>query len=132
MTSGGVQNTVATTEYERYTYDSGTNPYYSTQGPIVNTNLYLMDNFMNRKFTLNFEGCWLKSLRNVDLDYAKTDGTEVTCTFTLAYYKYNVFANDSEARSLIPDGMYQDDHDKLIAQDQASREQNQGTSEEGD
>ena len=103
-------------------YDSGMNPYYSTQGPIVNTNLYLMDNFMNRKFTINFEGCWLKALRNVDLDYSKTDNTEVTCTFTLAYYKYNVFTNDPETRSLIPDGLYQDEHDKLIAADQASIE----------
>ena len=92
-----------------------------------------MDNFLNRKFTINFEGCWLKSLRNVELDYSKVDGTEVTCTFTLAYYKYNVFTNDTETRSLIPDGLYQDDHDRLIAEDQASRDaaaQQQSSEEE--
>ena len=100
-------------------YDSGMNPYYSTQGPIVNCTLYMMDNFMKRKCTFNFEGCWLKAVKNVELDYAKTEGTEIMATFTMAYYKYNVFNNDLENRKFFPDGLYQDDHDKLMQSDTA-------------
>jgi hypothetical protein len=110
----GVMNTIAKTDYEKYMYDSGANPYYSTQGPVVTTNLYLMDNFMRRKCTFNFEGCWLKHIRNVDLDYSKTDGTDVTCNFSMAYYKYNVFNNDPELKKFFPDGLYNDNHDALL------------------
>ena len=34
---------------------NGEDPYYSTQGPIVPCNLYLLDNFNKRLFTINFE-----------------------------------------------------------------------------
>ena len=112
-----VYGTIAKTDYEKSQYGTNTNPYYSAQGPIVECNLYLMDNFMNRKCTFNFEGCWLKSVRHVELDYNKTEGTEVTCTFTLAYYKYNIINNDLENSTFFPDGFYQDEHDQLIQKD---------------
>lgn len=109
-----VQGEIAKTDYEKYLYESGANPYYSTQGPIVTTNLYLMDDFMNRKCTFNFEGCWLKRIKNVDLDYSKIDGTEVTATFTMAYYKFNIFNNSADLKKLFPDGSYLDNHDSLL------------------
>lgn len=111
---GQVQGTIAKSDYEKYLYESGTNPYYSTQGPIVTTNLYLMDNFMNRKCTFNFEGCWIKRIKYVDLDYAKIDGTEVTCSFDMAYYKFNIFNNSDDLKKLFPDGTYLDNHDQLL------------------
>lgn len=113
----GAQGTIAKTDWEKQQYGNGTNPYYSAQGPIVDCNLYLMDNFMNRKCTFNFEGCWIKGIRNVELDYSKIEGTEMTCTFTLAYYKYNIINNDLENSAFFPDGIYQDEHDKMIQKD---------------
>lgn len=113
----GIKQTIPITEYERMLYNNGLNPYYSAQGPLINANLYFMDNFMNRKCTFNFEGCWIKSIRNVELSYDKTEGTELGCTFTMAYYKYNVFNNDLETSKLFPAGIYQDDHDKLMQED---------------
>ncbi len=110
----GIQNTIATSDYEKYLYDSGSNPYYSTQGPIVTCNLYLMDNFMNRKCTFVFEGCWLKKIKHVDLDYSKIEGTDVTSSFNMAYYKYSIINNDRNLKKFFPDGSYLDNHDKII------------------
>jgi hypothetical protein len=94
---------------------SGQNPHYSTQGPMVNTSLYLMDNFMNRIATFNFEGCFITNIKNVDLDYSKTDKTEIITTFTLSFYKYNVFVNNKNLIGFIPENsLYLDDHDKKI------------------
>ena len=102
--AGAVKQTIATSDLEKAEYKDGTNPYYSVNGPVVDTNLYLMDNFMNRKCTFNFTGCWLKRVKNVDLDYSKTDGTEVVCTFDMAYYKYNVVNNGEDLQKLFPEG----------------------------
>lgn len=110
----GVQNTIAKSDYEKYLYESGSNPYYSTQGPMVTCNLYLMDNFMNRKCTFVFEGCWLKRLKHVDLDYTKIEGTDVTASFTMAYYKYSIINNDKKLKQFFPDGSYLDNHDKML------------------
>ena len=106
----GIMQTIAKTDYEKYLYESGTNPYYTVTGPRVDVNLYLLDNFMNRKCTFNYQGCWIKQIRNVDLDYAKTEGTEVECTFTLSYYKYNVYNNSKDLQEFIPSGIYYDGH----------------------
>lgn len=110
----GVQQTIAKTDYEKYLYETGTNPNYSTQGPIVNASLYMMDNFMKRKCTFNFEGCWIKNIKNVELDYSKVSGTEIACTFTMAFYKYSIYNNDKDTKEFFPDGLYLDNHDKLI------------------
>jgi hypothetical protein len=111
----GIKRNIETAEYEKYLADSGQNPYHSTQGPIVNCNLYLMDNFMNRMATFNFDGCFLTDIKNVDLDYSKTDNTEIVTTFTMSFYKYNVFINNHDLRNYIPDGgLYLDEHDKMI------------------
>ena len=74
-----------------------------------------MDDFMNRKCTFNFEGCWIKRIKNVDLDYSKTDGTEIAATFTMAYYKFNIFNNSADLKQLFPDGGYLDGHDALVS-----------------
>ena len=113
----GVKRTINTEEYNRWMNETGKNPYYSTQGPIVNSTLFLMDNFMNRIATFNFEGCFITSLKNVDLDYSKTDSTELTASFTMSFYKYNVVSNSHEIKGFIPDGgVNLDDHDKLLVQ----------------
>ena len=115
---GGIKRNINTVEYQKWMAQTGQDPYYSTQGPIVTTNLYLMDNFMNRIATLNFEGCFLTDIKNVDLDYSKTESTEIITTFTLSFYKYNVFVNNNELRHFIPDGgLYLDDHDKNLIRD---------------
>ena len=115
---GGIKRNINTVEYQEWTAQTGQDPYYSTQGPIVTTNLYLMDNFMNRIATFNFEGCFLTDIKNVDLDYSKTESTEIITTFTLSFYKYNVFVNNNELRHFIPDGgLYLDDHDKNLIRD---------------
>ena len=102
----------------RSNYELGKDPYWSTQGPMVPANLYLMDNFMNRIATINFEGCFLTDIKNVDLDYSKTESTEIITTFTLSFYKYNIFVNNNELRHFIPDGgLYLDDHDKNLIRD---------------
>lgn len=111
----GIKKTIESYDYEKYLANSGQDPYYSTQGPIVNCNLYLMDNFMNRMATFNFEGCFITDIKNVDLDYSKTDNTEIVTTFTLSFYKYNVFVNNQDLKNYIPDsGLYLDEHDKMI------------------
>ena len=115
---GGIKRNINTVEYQEWMAKTGQDPYYSTQGPIVTTNLYLMDNFMNRIATFNFEGCFLTDIKNVDLDYSKTESTEIITTFTLSFYKYNVFVNNNELRHFIPDGgLYLDDHDKNLIRD---------------
>ena len=115
---GGIKRNINTVEYQKWMAQTGQDPYYSTQGPIVTTNLYLMDNFMNRIATFNFEGCLLTDIKNVDLDYSKTESTEIITTFTLSFYKYNVFVNNNELRHFIPDGgLYLDDHDKNLIRD---------------
>ena len=115
---GGIKRNINTVEYQEWMAQTGKDPYYSTQGPIVTTNLYLMDNFMNRIATFNFEGCFLTDIKNVDLDYSKTESTEIITTFTLSFYKYNVFINNNELRHFIPDGgLYLDDHDKNLIRD---------------
>jgi hypothetical protein len=113
----GIKRTINAAEYESWMAKSGRNPFYSTQGPMVNTNLYLLDNFMNRIATFNFEGCFLTNIKNVDLDYSKTDKTEILTTFTMSFYKYNVFINNKELAKAIPENsLYLDDHDKKIQQ----------------
>ena len=115
---GGIKRNINTVEYQEWMAKTGQDPYYSTQGPIVTTNLYLMDNFMNRIATFNFEGCFLTDIKNVDLDYSKTESTEIITTFTLSFYKYNIFVNNNELRHFIPDGgLYLDDHDKNLIRD---------------
>lgn len=115
---GGIKRNINTVEYQEWMAKTGKDPYYSTQGPIVTTNLYLMDNFMNRIATFNFEGCFLTDIKNVDLDYSKTESTEIITTFTLSFYKYNIFVNNNELRHFIPDGgLYLDDHDKNLIRD---------------
>lgn len=115
---GGIKRNINSVEYQEWMAQTGQDPYYSTQGPIVTTNLYLMDNFMNRIATFNFEGCFLTDIKNVDLDYSKTESTEIITTFTLSFYKYNVFVNNNELRHFIPDGgLYLDDHDKNLIRD---------------
>lgn len=115
---GGIKRNINTVEYQKWMAQTGQDPYYSTQGPIVTTNLYLMDNFMNRIATFNFEGCFLTDIKNVDLDYSKTESTEIITTFTLSFYKYNVFVNNNELRHFIPDGgLNLDDHDKNLIRD---------------
>ena len=113
---GGEQSTINRGDWETYQYYSGLNPYYSNQGPTVDATLYLMDNFMKRKCTINFTGCWLKNIKNVELDYSKTEGTEILTTFTMAFYKYNVFNNDADTKEFFPGGIYTDEHDKLLQQ----------------
>jgi hypothetical protein len=111
----GIKQTINSAEYEAYLGNSGRNPFYSTQGPIVNTNLYLMDNFMNRIATFNFEGCFLTNIKNIDLDYTKTDKTEIIASFTMSFYKYNVFVNNKDLKGFIPENsLYLDDHDKKL------------------
>lgn len=113
----GIKRTINAAEYESWMAKSGRNPFYSTQGPMVNTNLYLLDNFMNRIATFNFEGCFLTNIKNVDLDYSKTDKTEILTIFTMSFYKYNVFINNKELAKAIPENsLYLDDHDKKIQQ----------------
>lgn len=70
---------------------------------------------MNRVATFNFEGCFLTSIRNVDLDYSKIEGTEISVNFTMSYYKYNVICNSHEVKEFLLDGgINLDNHDKLI------------------
>jgi hypothetical protein len=111
----GIKRTIITDAYQQWLNQTGKNPYYSTQGPVVNCNLYLMDNFMNRVATFNFEGCFITSLKNVELDYSKIEGTEVMATFTMSYYKYNFVCNDQTLKEFILDGGGNlDAHDKLL------------------
>jgi hypothetical protein len=69
---------------------------------MVPSNLYLMDNFNNRICTINFEGSWLAGINSVDLDYSKTDGTEVTSSCELKFYKYNIEINFEPLKTFFP------------------------------
>lgn len=71
----------------------GQNPYYSTQGPMVPCNMYLLDNFNNRVCTINFDGAWLTNINQVTFDYTKTDNTELKSSAELKFYKYNIEIN---------------------------------------
>lgn len=74
--------------------ETGENPYWSVQGPILPSNLYLMNNFNKRIATINFEGSWLTRVKPVSLDYSKTSDTEIESSFELKFYKYNLIIND--------------------------------------
>lgn len=79
-----------------------------------------MDNFMKRRVTFKFEGCWLKNIKNVELDYSKTSGTEMGCTFTMSYYKYSCYNNSSEIKEFFTEGLYLDNHDRTIESELSS------------
>jgi hypothetical protein len=79
----------------------GEDPYYSTQGPMVPCNLYLLDNFNNRICTINFDNAWLASIKPVTLDYSKTENTELTTSAELKFYKYNIIVNDESLKQFI-------------------------------
>lgn len=100
----GVKKRITKAEWEEYMYSTGQHPYHSTQGPIVDCNLYLMDNFMNRIGTFNFEGCFITNIKNVELNYAKTADTESLITFTMSFYKINFYSNSKEVNNLLPGG----------------------------
>lgn len=89
-------------DWEKYMTLTGHHPYHSTQGPIVDCNLYLMDNFMNRIGTFNFEGCFITNIKNVELNYAKVADTEQLITFTMSFYKINFYSNSVEVNNLLP------------------------------
>lgn len=80
----------------------GTDPYYSTQGPMVPCNLYLLNNFNKRIVTINFENAWLASIKSVDLDYSKTSDTELTTSAELKFYKYNIIIHDEALKQFFP------------------------------
>lgn len=75
-------------------FDTGKNPYWTAQGPKIDANLYLMDNFNNRLVTITFTDTWLSNLKQVDLDYAKTSDTEIVTTADFKFYKYNIKVHD--------------------------------------
>ena len=79
----------------------GENTYYSSQGPIVPCNLYLLDNFNNRIVTINFDSAWLSTIKPVALDYSKNDNTELTTTAELKFYKYNIQVHDEYLKKFI-------------------------------
>ena len=74
-------------------YELGKDPYWSTQGPMVPANLYLLDNFNNRIATILFQNTWLTSIKSVSLDYKKTSDTEVLATAEFKFSKYNINFN---------------------------------------
>lgn len=51
--------------------------------------------------TINFDNAWLSEIQQVSLDYSKTDNTEITTTFTLKFYKYNIIVNDENLQKFI-------------------------------
>jgi len=97
----GTTQTTDAYDYKKAMAESGKYPYYSTQGPIVPTELYLMDNFDNRICTIKFISCWLSNLKNVSLDYEKTNNTEAESEFELNFYKYEVVINNNELKKFI-------------------------------
>ena len=70
-------------------------------GPIVPCNLYLLDNFNRRIVTINFDGAWLSNIKPIALDYQKTDNTELTTSFELKFYKYNIQVHDEFIKNFI-------------------------------
>lgn len=89
----GIKPTIDDTNFKT-PYETGEDPFYSTQGPMAPCNLYLLDNFNNRIVTINFDNAWLASIKPVELNYNKTDATEVSTTFELKFYKYNIIIHD--------------------------------------
>lgn len=87
----------------RTPYDTGSDPYYSTQGPIVPCNLYLLNNFNQRMCTINFQGAWLTRVKPVSLDYAKTSDTQLESSFELKFYKYNIDMNNDDLKNFFND-----------------------------
>lgn len=70
-------------------------------GPIVPCKLYLLDNFNRRIVTINFDGAWLSTIKPIALDYQKTDNTELTASFELKFYKYNIQVHDEFIKNFI-------------------------------
>lgn len=89
----------------RSNYDLGTDPYWSTQGPMVPTNLYLMDNFNNRIATIHFQNTWLASVKSVNLDYKKTSDTEVSATAEFKFSKYSITLSQEYLNKLFGEGI---------------------------
>lgn len=89
----------------RSDYDLGKDPYWSTQGPMVPTNLYLMDNFNNRIVTILFQNTWLSSIKSVGLDYKKTSDTEVVASAEFKFSKYSIKLNDEFLNKLFGTGI---------------------------
>lgn len=77
----------------RTDYDLGLDLYGSTQGPMVPCQLYLMDNFNNLVCSILFQNCWLTEISNIDLNYAKTSGTQIQGSFQLKFSKYSLKFN---------------------------------------
>ena len=75
-------------------YESGKDLYWSTQGPMVPANLYLMDNFNNRLVTILFSNTWLASIKSLPLDYKKTSDTEVVATAEFKFSKFSITLNN--------------------------------------
>ena len=93
----------------RTDYELGKDPYWSTQGPMVPTNLYLLDNFNNRIATILFQHTWLASIKSVPLDYKKTSDTEILATAEFKFSKYNInFDNDFLKRMFNANGISND------------------------
>ena len=78
----------------RSNYELGKDPYWSTQGPMVPANLYLMDNFNNRLVTILFSNTWLASIKSIPLDYKKTSDTEVVATAEFKFSKFSITLNN--------------------------------------
>jgi hypothetical protein len=98
---GNVKPTIDDTNF-RNPGETGKDPYYSTQGPMVPCNLYLLDNFNNRLVTINFDNAWLASIKPVILDYTKTDNTELSSSCELKFYKYNIIVHDEVLKHFFP------------------------------
>ena len=99
------ESTEETAQYNKYgvkidnskfrsDYETGKDPYWSTQGPLVPAYLYLMDNFNNRLVTILFSNTWLASIKSVPLDYKKTSDTEITATAEFKFSKFSITLND--------------------------------------
>lgn len=79
------------------------NPYDSTQGPMFPSNLYLMDNFNHRLVTIVFQRSWLSNLKSIDLNYSNTSDTQVSSSFELKFFKYDIIINDELLKQIFPD-----------------------------
>ncbi len=102
------------TKYEKYGVTvndetspafTGKDPYWSTQGPMVPTNLYLMDNFNNRIATILFQNTWLCNIKSINLDYKKTSDTEISTTAEFKFSKYSVSLNNDYLNKIFQDGI---------------------------
>lgn len=93
----------------RSDYDLGLDLYGSTQGPMIPCQLYLMDNFNNRVCSILFQNCWLSEISNIDLNYAKTSGTEIQGSFQLKFAKYSLKFNSDYLKNMFKlDGISQE------------------------